>query len=601
MFPFSIVLILIVTALIFAPTLNNDFTNWDDPEYIMENQSIQQLSLENVTKLLTTPFNGKYHPLTLLSYAIEYKFFGPLPLICHLDNLLLHLMNTVLVFVFLQLLFTERNLVWIPTLLFAIHPLHVEPVAWVSSRKDVLFTFFDLIALISYVHHLREGQYRRRHYAVSLVCFLLALLSKASAVTLPFVLFLLDYHFKRRWHRRVLLEKIPFFALAIAIGSVTWKAVQTSQAFPVTDLFSPLDRIILSSHALLLYMQKLILPDTVSCFYPLPVKDHGWFPLLPILSVPIILIIVVAVIRNRFKNRETVFAFSFFLVMILPVLHLIEINDSIIYDRFAYLSSVGIFILMARLCHDLTPRDWIQAKQVNLRRILKVLSVVYIVYLSFLSWSHAYVWQNSFTLWTDVINKFPNSALAYHNRSHHFAWNNQMDLALADTHTAIALAPSYPDAHLNRARLYVNKKIYDLALKDFSKAIELDPDAAIGRIERGNVYLRLGKYRPAINDFQEAIRLDPMDSRAYNNRGNTYLLDGQTDSAMKDYDKALEIDPFYAEAHLNRAMGYSLLQDYKQAENDLDTVLKMDPTNEIARIKQTEIRGHLLKEQFDTP
>ena len=591
----SILGILLLAGLVFSPSLNNAFTNWDDPEYLWENNLVQELSPDHIKRMFTSHLTGKYHPLTLLSFALEYKFFGWTPRIYHLNNLLLHLANILLVFIFLRLLFCEKMMILLPTALFAIHPLHVEAVCWATGRKDVLFTFFYLLSLIAYILYSQQGRCRLCTYLVSLTCFLLSLFAKATAVTLPFLLILLDYFFQRKWQKRTSLGKTPFLALALLFGAITWTVVEKTDAFPVTGLFPVSDRFFLSAYAVLLYIRKLILPDVVSSFYPLPVQVNGWFSPAVYLSPLLVAVIMIILWKGRRKNRQAVFASLFFFILILPVLHLAKINDSIIYDRFAYLSSIGIFLILAQICQRLIASESKMTPHVRIGRLLKVLLPIYILYLSFFSWNHCHIWQNSFTLWTNVIQKFPKSALAYYNRAHYFEEMHKDNLALMDAQTAVILAPHYADSYFKRGQIYAHRESHDLALSDYSKAIELNPREAISYIERGNIYFLRKQYDLAIKDLTRAIQLEPHNSMAYNNRGNIYLLLGQISLAMDDYLKGLDIAPDSESAHLNRAMGYFLLKDYTHALEDLNTVLKLNPHNETARLKKSEIEGFFVR------
>ena len=590
LFRFSIVLILLVTALVFAPVLNNDFTNWDDPTYLKENTLIRDLSLGSIKKIFTNHLDGRYHPLTLLTYAAEYHWFGLTPRVYHLDNLLLHLANVALVFALTMVMFREPTLSLITTILFAVHPLQAEPVAWIAGRKDVLSTFFYLMALLAWIGHIQKTTPRKWPYFLSFLSFILSILAKASAVTIPLVLFLLDYYFQRPVSRKTVAEKIPFLLGALGLGIITWLSVEATDAFPATGLFSIPDRLFLSLYAIFLYLRKLLFPVTISCFYPLPVKHGAWFPL------PVYLASAAVVLggwllwrKRRGIDREVLLGVLFFLIMILPVLHFIKINDSIVYDRFSYLSSLGIFLVMANAYRYLMRNQPFGRLPIDIRKLTRALFPIYLLYLSLFSWQRAHVWRNSLTLWSDVIQQFPKSALAYHNRAHTWTKMGRHDLALKDASKAVGLVPYYVDSRLNRGRIYVITKAYDLALMDFSHAIRLAPENPEGYLERGNMLLYFHRYEPAIRDFTDSLRLNPRQGEAHNNRGNVYLLIGRDDLAMDDYTKALEIDPSYAAAYLNRAMGHLIRRETQPALQDVDAALRLDPLNVLARRQKAEI------------
>lgn len=588
--PWTLVAILAITALIFLPALDNGLTNWDDPEYLAENPLIQGLSPDSIKGMFTKHLNGKYHPLTQLTYTLEYHWFGPTPRIYHLNNLLLHLMNVALVFALTRILFREPAISLVTTVLFAVHPMHVEPVAWIAARKDVLSTLFYLAALLFWIGYLRNLAPKRWFYILTFFSSILAILAKASAVTIPLVLILLDYYFQRPINRKMFAEKIPFLACAAWLGSLTWTAVETSQAFPATGLFGITDRLFLSLYAIFLYLRKLIFPVTISCFYPLPAKGGLWFPLsVYAASAAVVLGGWLLWEKRRNVGGEILFAVLFFVIQIVPMLHLAKINDSIIYDRFAYLPSLGIFLLLAKFYCRLVQGVPSSLHLIDSRRLIRTLFPVYLLSLSLFSWQHVHIWKNSYTLWSDVIRQFPKSALGYYNRAHALTEAGRYDLALKDASQAVRLAPHHVNSYLNRGRIYANKEVYELALMDFSRAVRLAPENPMGYLERGNILLYFHQHDPAIQDFTTALRLDPRQSPAYNNRGNIYLLTGRHELAMADYTKALEIDPLYTDAYVNRAMAHLLRREILQALADLNTALRLDPANVLARQKKVEI------------
>src|SRR6266571_3392951 len=261
---------LVLTVLSFSPSLDNGFTNWDDPGYVLENYSIRDLSQKNVANVFTSYLQGNYHPLTVLSYAVEYKFFQLDPKIYHITNLLLHVLNTTFVFWLIRLLTGRLETAAITAVLFGIHPLHVESVAWISERKDVLFSLFYLGSLISYVLSLTKVQDRVRYLIMSLVLFILSLLSKGVAVTLPLVLLLIDYYFKRTFTKKIFIEKIPFFLLSIGFGVIAILAQKSEGAIQTMTTYPFYDRLLIASYGIVTYLFKIFVPQQLSAFYPYP-------------------------------------------------------------------------------------------------------------------------------------------------------------------------------------------------------------------------------------------------------------------------------------------------------------------------------------------
>ncbi len=582
--------ILILTFFAFSPCLENGFTNWDDPEYILENPLTHSLSPENVKSLFTTHLTGKYHPLTLLSYSIEYRFFQLTPRIYHLTNLLLHLVNVALMFYFLRLIVTDIYIVTVATLLFAIHPLQVEPVAWVSGRKDLLCAVFSLSCLIVYMRYLKDRAGAPLLCLWVFILFVLAMLAKAMAVTLPCVLVLLDYYFRRKLDILNLIEKAPFFAVALGLGWRTWSAAQEANGFPVTALFTFQDRIFLSAHAVFLYLRKLIFPHNISCFYPLPVKAGVAFAPAVYLSTVLVLAFFTVIWFFGRKDRLLRFALLFFAICITPVLHLAQVNDSIIYDRFVYLASVGFFLIIAWICRRLVESGISLGRQIKVQRLITVLVPAYILYLSFFSWNRCHIWQNSFTLWTDVIEKFRTCGLAYLNRSSYLLEDNKPKLAILDAYAAVKFSPQHAPSFLIRGQVFVALGEDAMALKDLDAAIALDPSMTAAYFERGNIHFKRNAYDFALNDFTDIIQLNANEARAFSNRGNAYLLSGRALSAVDDYTKAVAIDPRYTDAYSNRAMAYIVLGDSHRALRDLEEALRIDPVNAAARAALTHLK-----------
>lgn len=587
--------ILLLTFLAFSPALNNGFTNWDDPEYLLENPLIRSISPENVKQLFTTHLTGKYHPLTLLSYSLEYRFFQLTPRIYHLTNLLLHLTNVILMFYFLRLIVPDIYIVAVATLLFAIHPLQVEPVAWVSGRKDLLCTFFSLLCLLSYTHYLKKTSRALFLYLATFILFVLAMLSKAMAVTLPCVLVLLDYYFRRKLDIRNIAGKMPFFAVALGLGWRTWSAAREANGFPVTALFSFTNRFFLSAHAMAIYLCKLAFPQGISCFYPLPAKTAGFFaPIVYLAGAGALAFFILIWFLGR-KDRLLRFALLFFVVGVAPVLHLAQVNDSIIYNRFVYLPSIGIFLIIAWLCRRLADSGAFLSLAslggIKIRRLMTFLVPAYILYLSFFSWNACYVWQDSFTLWTDVIKQFRTSGLAYLNRASHLLEDNKPKLAILDAYAAVKFSPHYAQSFFMRGQVFAALGEDAMALADFDKAIALDPSYAAAYFDRGNIHFKRNKHDSAFNDFTNVIQWDARAEKAFNNRGNAHLLSGRASAAIEDYTKALAIDPRYTDAYSNRAMAHIVSGDSRRALRDLDEALRLDPAGVTARVAKTHLEA----------
>ncbi|HLF18465.1 MAG TPA: tetratricopeptide repeat protein [Candidatus Omnitrophota bacterium] len=548
---FLLLIILIATFFCFYPALNNDFVNWDDNEYVLENEAIRSLSPQHVKKIFTTNLTGKYHPLTMLSYALEYRFFGLNPKAYHATNMALHILNTLLVFVFVRILLANAEIALMAALLFGVHPLQVEPVAWISSRKDVLFMFFYLLGLMSYLQSLSKTPAARYAKPLTYVCFILSLLSKATAVTFGLVLIAIDYYREKGFRRSSVIEKWPFFLIAFLHGIFTLRIIGQVEAFPNTAMYPFWERVLYSALAFVMYIIKVVIPYPLTCYYAPTIT---WT--IVILSVLLIVLGAVLIAVTFRRSALVKFCFLFYAFTIWPVLHLFQMNDSIIYERFMYLPSLGFFILIAYALQ--------RGMQKNIYWLKGLIIFIFIIWLGALvrlSHQQTRIWQNSGCLWSNVIRFFPNAYLAYNN----------MGVYLEEQHR------------------------FDEAMVYFMKMIEVQPDLADGYFKLANILALKFDRTGSIRYYSKAIEHNPQHFEAYNNRANQYLMSGMYDLALKDYTKALESNDSYANAYVNRGMCYYAMKNYPKALEDFKKVLSLEPRNQSAQDKINEIINEQLR------
>jgi len=413
----SLCLILAIPSISLFPSLKNDFINWDDQQYVTENKTITELSWRNIETIFDRTYMGHYHPLTLLSYALEYRFFKLNPFAYHLTNLILHLLNGLLVFWLIWMLTGGVLISLVVSLLFGIHPLHVETVAWISERKDLLYSFFFLGSLIVYLTYLKT--WRGRYYVLSLFLFLLSLLSKSMAVTLPFVLLLCDTLLHRKIDRKCLIEKIPFLVIAFIFGIMALFAQGSPEAMSqnpsspssknifimsevLTTYFS---KLLLMSEIVTSYFPKLILPIKLSCLYP-PIKGIAGFWSYVYLTT-IIGFLIAGILLGKY-NKKIPFGTLFFFITIIPTL-----PAKIMADRYLYIPSIGIFFIAAEGFY------WLYRSKLKPIKIVKpILAILLIGILgtfSFLTWERCQVWKDSMSLWNNVLKNYPDIPIAYNN------------------------------------------------------------------------------------------------------------------------------------------------------------------------------------------
>ncbi len=519
--------LVLTTTVAFLRVLGNDFVNFDDVFYITRNPLITALSPADAAEIFGRFYFGNYQPLALLSLALDHRLAGPDPRVFHAVNLLLHVLNTLLVFQLVRRLFAPERGLWLPVAtaaLFGLHPLHVESVAWAAQRKDVLYALFYLGSLVAYVAHARRPLGGgRRLLAVSVLLFALSLLAKAMAVSLVGAIVAVDLYLQRlprlRGPRRdaparptpaaYLLEKLPFLVLALAAG-VTAVVAQRSAAFLApADLHTPLQRAAIAGYGFAHYAAKLVLPLHLSAYHPYPEMGGG----VPLGFLPHIVLVVAAVAGTIFalrRHRAAAFGILFYLVNILPVLQWLPVGDFIVAERFSYLASIGVFLLMALGLQGLAER------RRRLRAPLLAAFIAYLVLLGALTDRRCGVWRDSVTLWNDVLAKYPDTPLALNNRG--LAWAERGDLpaALADLDRALQLDPSYADALSNRGVVKGQQGDDDGAIADYDAALRLSPAFAAARTGRAGALFRRGvarfqaaEYAGAVADFERLAAVDP--------------------------------------------------------------------------------------------
>jgi protein O-mannosyl-transferase len=523
----ALAVIALISFFVYLPALQNGFV-WDDIYYIKNNPLIYSFNLKEIfTKIVMSC----YHPVTILTLAIEYHFFGLNESGYHAVNLLLHLLNVILVFYTVLLLSDKAGIALVASLLFGIHPIHVESVAWVSELKDLLYTFFFLASYIFYLKYLKNRH--KKFYFFALLLFSISLLSKAMAASLPVVLILTDYFKGRQIHIKTILEKVPFFLLAIALGVVAIIVQKSSGAISDIAIFTFPQRLVFATYGFITYLLKLFLPLHLSAFYPYPIMRGGNIPIQYYAYLILFATLVAFVFYSLRFTKKIFFSLGFFTITVFLVLQLLPVGGAIMADRYSYIPSIGIFYLAGEGFNLLWGK--------KLKWIAIILLSAFTVFFSVKTYDRCGIWKNELTLWDNVISQYKNVPYAYYNRGFFFVNEKKYDRALEDFNKAIELKPNYTDAYLNRGFVFMDEKRYDRALEDFNKAIELKPNYAKAYYNRGNVFWDEKKYDRAIEDYSKAIELNPNYSEAYVNRGLAEFYFGKKDTACIDLKQAASL------------------------------------------------------------
>jgi protein O-mannosyl-transferase len=507
---FPLLIILMCTALVYTRSLENGILNWDDNQHITENGDIQSLSLHNIQAIFTSSYVSMYHPLVTLSFALEHHFFGLNAAVYHATNVLFHLANVVLVFSVVLLLSRRRTTALMVACLFGLHPMHVESVAWITERKDVVYAFFYLSALLWYLRYLQGG--RRMHYWMVGVCFLLSLLSKTTAITLPVVLLLIDFYTGRRVSRQSTLEKLPLFFLSLVFGLIALHSQGGGPQILVASSFHGIDRIFLASYSLCYYLVHVFLPMNLSALHWLPMKVGGLLPIEYYCApLPLIILLFLGTRKGIFQ-REYIFGMVFFVIGVSLNLHLVEVGLAVVSERYTYLAYVGLYYIIGQ--GSVSLYDRYQDLLFPWKRALMLGAALVAIFFGYLTYQRVGVWNNTSVLFQDAVMKAESSkqannirTLAYMLEAEEKHGMNHYVEAIDCLNKAIALSPQMPELYDNRGVAYVKMHKYDDAMRDYEKAIELNSSFALVYTNRAILYLKLNRQEEACADVWTAYRL----------------------------------------------------------------------------------------------
>jgi len=529
---------ILVSFIALFPTLRNEFVNWDDIVYVMNNEMIKDFSLQDFRQIFSSYYMGNYHPFTLLSFAADYSWSEMNPYGYHLHNLLLHLINVGLVY-WLTWVLTQKKyyLSLLVALLFGIHPMHVESVAWISERKDLLYTFWYLLGLISYLYYIRKGHIR--FYLLGLIAFLFSLLSKAQAVTLPMILLLIDYLYRREISRKLILEKIPFFILALLFGIIAIFAQQADNAINPVGI-TWVEALFFGQYSFIVYLIKFLVPVNLSCLHTYPLTPDGSAPWYIYLSPLIFILLFWLILRTWRTRRYITFSLLFFLFAISPVLQFLPVGQAIVAERYTYIPYIGLSLLVAWLIGEIPTAS-------RFRKFMPGIIILLILVLftfAYTSWNRSGVWKNSITLWTDVMKKYPMAIASYVNRGFIYNQYDRYREAIADCDAGIAIDPDHYKLYVNRGISHKRLKQYDLAVRDFTVAIEKEPHDYQSYMERGIIYTdHLNQPEEGIPDFRTYLEHNPEHPHANFNMAVAWFKLREFDSAMVYCLRAMEFNP----------------------------------------------------------
>ncbi len=573
--------ICILTFVSFRYTLNNQITNWDDDVYVTNDKYIKSFSAENLKAVLTEDITkNNYHPLTMLSLAVNYHFAKLQPRTYYLTNILIHIANSLLVFLLAlglckRLKFKEDRSLFIAAFCgvwFGVHPMHVESVSWLAERKDVLYAFFYFLGLLTYLRYL-DGS-KAKWYVLTIVCFILSCLSKPMAVVFPGSLLAIDLLANRKWQWKVITDKIPFVIVALICGGYAVYRQNATGAIASFNVLSLGERIMFASYGFVMYITKLFNPTHLSTFYPYPAHfldgSYQWiFYWAPVLSIAIVGIPLF--VTWKFKReyfRYVAFGYMYFIANVIFILQFISCGTAIMADRYCYVAYFGLFFMILYFISEIM--DKVPASKITVIGLLTLVSVE----LSYLCYQRTKVWHNAATLYTDAIKKYPYMAWL----SYKWLGNYYMDSARYDeaekcyrilTLTRAADPRDYD--HLGTILKYKNKYVEALGAYDTS----LHKGGNIYRtlLDRSTCLYNLGDSANAIRDYVAALQLNPDAEKDYDGEGEREIQQGHFKDAQARFAILLKFQPGNPFYYFYRGVAKFSLDNMKDAEKDFKMVL----------------------------
>jgi len=598
-------LLVLTTVTVFWQVRNHEFINLDDSKYVTENRHVQNgLTLDSMIWAFTTTQVANWHPLTWLSHMLDCQLYGLNPKGHHLTNVFLHLLNTLLLFFILQRMTGALWRSGLVAAFFALHPLHVESVAWVAERKDVLSTLFWLLTMWGYIWYVERPRLTR--YLLTLLAFTLGLMTKPMLVTMPCVLLLLDYWPLKRFQLRqpggdtpattgtfeeqgapflrLLLEKTPFFALTAASSIVTFLAQRSGGAVSALDVYPVKIRIANALVSYVSYIGQMVWPRGLAVFYPHP-GTHlpGWHA---VGAGLLLACISIAVIRAARRHPYLAVGWLWYLGTLVPVIGLVQVGAQAMADRYTYVPLIGLFVIIAWSIPDLLAGN-------HYRKIVLSMAVgTVLLALTVSSWLQVQHWKNNLTLFKHALKVTAKNYVAHDSLGNALAQQGKVEEAIDHYYEALKIKPNLVNLHNNLGVALLEQRKVKEAMSHYDIALRLNADYAETYNNFGVAWFTVGEFDKAIAHYHEALRLDPAYGKAHNNMGNALVEHGRFEEAILHYSKALETKVHYPEAHNN--LGVALAQqgklneaivqfkealllkpDYTQARANLDLALAM--------------------------
>jgi tetratricopeptide (TPR) repeat protein len=624
--------LLVLILLVYAPVMHYDFVTWDDPQYVYENPHVTHgLTKDDVLWAFTTGHAGYWVPLIWLSHMLDVQLFGMNAGLHHVTNVLLHAANTILLFGLFHRITGSSGRSAFVAGLFGVHPLHVESVAWVTERKDVLSTLFGLLALWAYVGYTAHRRVSR--YLLVLLLFTLALMAKPMWVTLPFMLLLLDVwplgratlgagppEIASLWNQRSVWlrlqwEKLPMLALAAVSSNATFFLQRQYGAVNGLAEFTLGLRLSNVVVEYVMYIRDMLWPTGLAGFYPYPRSIPGWFAVGSFLAL---IGSSIMIIRSFRRCTYLAIGWLWYLGTLIPVIGLVQSGGQARADRFTYIPLIGLFVMIAWGIPDALIR-WRHR-----RTVLPVAAALAILSCAIVARAQVRTWENSLTLWgralevtagnyrahgllgqalaqrdrldeaishySEAIRIRPDFAEVHNRLGNAFFDQGKLDEAIVQFSEALRADSKFSQAHNNWANALARQGKLDEAVAHYGEAIRITPDYADAHNGLGAVLADQGKLKDAIFQYSEALRIDPRSAQAHNNLGTALAEQGSNDQAIHEFLESLRIKP---DANVHCNVGVIFLRQGKpqEATQHFETALQLNPKHQNARLGLAQLTG----------
>ena len=573
-------LILFASIIAYFPAMGGGFI-WDDNDYVTENPTLRDAS--GLRAIWIDPSaTPQYYPLVHSSFWVEYQIWGLHPTGYHIVNVLIHIANALLLWRVLERF--NVSVAWFAAFVFAIHPVHVESVAWITERKNVLSGFFYLSAVLCFLNFddfaKLDTQPSRRHYGwyvAAIVCFVAAMLSKTVAATWPAALLVMIWWKRGKITFDQIVALLPMFVIGVVMGLLTVRLERDQVGAQGMDWqFSLMDRFLIAGRAIWFYAAKLMWPFELIFTYPRwNIDDRQvWQYVFP--AGVLVVLVGLWAMRNRI-GRGPLAAVCFFCGTLFPALGFFDVYPmvfSFVADHFQYLASIGVIVLVIATANQLIVRWTARPRRIQLAAIAVVACV-----LAGLTWRQGKIYEGLEPLWRDTLAKNPESFMAHENLAALLTARKQYDEAETHLAEAMRIKPEFVNSYVNLAKIREGQGRFDEAMSLYEYALELHPGFPAALNGLGAVHGMKGEYERAETILKEAIEYDPEDPKPYSNLASVYAKTERYDSAIEFYEKALSIDPKLTDTRSSLAHVLMSQQDFGRAQALLKETLTLDPEN----------------------